>query len=262
MMRMKMFKSVLMGVLVMLMFANCSRIDAGHEGMKVNLYGTDRGVADVNLVTGWVYYNPFTTKVYEYPTYVQTVDYEAFSVNAKDGSEFMVDPTISLKVIDGESPAIFKKYRRGLSEIIERTLFNYVKDAFRIELNSFTTDEIVSNRAAFEKNLEVSLRKTLEREGFQLEQLTSGLKYPETIVTAVNNKNEAIQKAMRAENELKVAQAEAAKIIATAEGERQANILRMQALTPLLLQQELINKWDGKLPVYGAVPQLFKGLTN
>lgn len=79
---------------------------------------------------------------------------------------------------------------------------------------------------------------------------------------AVNNKNQAIQEAMRAENELKVAQAEAAKIIATAEGERQANELRMKSLTPLLLQQELINKWDGKLPVYGAVPQLFKGLTN
>ena len=93
-------------------------------------------------------------------------------------------------------------------------------------------------------------------------QLTSGLKYPESIVKAVNSKNQAIQDAMRAENELKVSQADAAKLIAKAEGERQANELRTKSITPLLLQQELINKWDGKLPVYGAVPQLFKGLTN
>lgn len=259
---MKIKKLLLLGVLSVFMFSNCSRIDAGHEGMKVNLYGSNRGVEDVNLVTGMVWYNPFTTRVYEYPTFVQTVDYEPFSINAKDGSEFIVDPTISLKVMDGKSPIIFKKYRKGLDEIVKRTLFNYVKDAFRVELNSFTTDEIVSDRASFEKNLEHSLRATLEREGFQLEQLTSGLKYPESIVLAVNNKNKAIQDAMRAENELKVAQAEAAKLIASAEGEKAANELRMKSLTPLLLQQELINKWDGKLPVYGQVPQLFKGITN
>ena len=249
-------------VLTTVVFLSCERIDAGHEGMKVNLYGSNRGISDVNLVTGWVFYNPFTTKIFEYPTYVQTVDYPEFSINAKDGSEFMVDPTISLKVQDGMSPIIFKKYRKKLDEIIKQTLFNYVKDAFRIELNSFTTDEIVSDRAKFEKNLEKSLRETLEKEGFQLEQLTSGLKYPETIVQAVNNKNRAIQEAMKAENELKVAQAEAAKLIAKAEGEKRANELRNQTLTPLLIQQEMIAKWDGKLPVYGQVPELFRTITK
>ena len=32
------------------------RIDAGHEGIKVNLYGSDKGVDDVELVTGAVWY--------------------------------------------------------------------------------------------------------------------------------------------------------------------------------------------------------------
>ena len=31
-----------------------------------------------------------------------------------------------------------------------------------------------------------------------------------------------------------------------------------KTLTPLLLQQQWIEKWDGKLPVYGQVPMLFK----
>ncbi len=255
-------KNVLMLMLGVLLLASCERIDAGHEGMKVNMYGSARGVDDVNLVTGFIWYNPFTTRIFEYATFFKTVDYPEFSINAKDGSEFIVDPTITLRVMDSKSPEIFVRYRIDLDKIIEQTLFNYVKDAFRIELNSFTTDEIVSNRAKFEQNLEISLIKTLEKEGFEMKQLTSGLKYPESIVKAVNSKNQAIQDAMRAENELKVSQADAAKLIAKAEGERQANELRTKSITPLLLQQELINKWDGKLPVYGAVPQLFKGLTN
>jgi hypothetical protein len=28
----------------------------------------------------------------------------------------------------------------------------------------------------------------------------------------------------------------------------------------MLIQQQFIEKWDGKLPVYGQVPQLFKGI--
>lgn len=257
----KLFIGILL-VLTVISFSNCTRIDAGHEGMKVNLYGSNRGVDDVALVTGWVWYNPFTTKVYEYPTFVQTVDYEPFSINAKDGSEFIVDPTISLKMNSGKAPEIFVRYRRGLDDIVKLTLYNYVKDAFRIELNSFTTDEIVSERASFEKNLEESLRMTLEKEGFELVQLTSGLKYPESIVQSVNAKNNAIQQAMRAENELKVAEAEAAKLVAQAEGEKRANELRMQSLTPLLIQQQMIDKWDGKLPVYGTVPTLFRDVTK
>lgn len=59
-------------------------------------------------------------------------------------SEFTVDPTVSLKIIDGKSPTVFKKYRKELNEVIKGTLYNYVKDAFRIQLNKFTTDDIVS----------------------------------------------------------------------------------------------------------------------
>lgn len=96
-----------MALIAMLSMTSCGyeRVDAGCEGIKVNLYGSDKGVDDVSLVTGAVWYNPFTEQVYEYPTYVQTIDYPAFTINAKDGSEFSIDPTISLKIIDGKSPS-------------------------------------------------------------------------------------------------------------------------------------------------------------
>lgn len=256
----RIFNLMLVVVLVGFLASCVTRIDAGHEGMRVNLYGSDRGVDDVNLVTGWVWYNPASTKVYEYPTFVQTIDYPEFSINAKDGSEFTVDPTVSLKIIDGMSPEVFKKYRTKLEDIITTTLFTYTRDAFRIQLNSYTTDEIVSQRDRFEQAIEQALRETLLKEGFHLEQLTSGLKYPQTIVDAVNAKNKAVQEAMRVENEVKIAEAEARKLIVAAEAEKMANELRMKSLTPLLIQQQFVDKWDGKLPVYGEVPTLFKGL--
>lgn len=127
-------------------------------------------------------------------------------------------------------------------------------------MNKYTTDEIVSNREKFETDVQSTLTKVLEKEGFYLEQLTSGLGYPKTIVDAVNNKNKAVQEAMMVENQLRIAEAQSKKLLIQAEAEKKANELKQQALTPLLIQQQFIEKWDGKTPLYGNVPTLFKNL--
>ena len=253
--------AVFVFIFMLVMFNSCNeRIDAGYEGILVKLYGSDKGVQDVSLVTGRVWYNPLTENVYEFPTFVQTINYQAFSVNAKDGSVFSVDPTLSFKVKDGHSPVIFKKYRKDIKEITETTLFNYIKDDFRIEFNKYTTDSIISNREKFEHAIQTNMGALLDKEGFLLEQMTSGIQYPETITQAINAKNAAVQQAMRVENELKIAQAEARKLIVQAEAEAKANELRKQSLNPLLIQQQFIEKWDGKTPIYGNSPAFFKSV--
>lgn len=249
---------ILFLTMVALVLSSCTRIDAGHEGILIKQYGSNKGVQDVSLVTGRVWFNPWTEDVEQYATFIQTIDYEAFNVNAKDGSEFIVDPTLSFNIVKGNSPEIFIKYRKGLKEVSETTILNYVKDAFRLQMNKYTTDEIVSNREKFENDVQRSLAAVLEKEGFRLEQLTSGLKYPKTIVDAVNAKNKAVQDAMKVENELRVTEAQAKKLIVQAEAERRANELKQQSLTPLLIQQQFIEKWDGHTPLYGNAPILFK----
>lgn len=257
----KHMKNLLTGLLALLLFASCNeRIDAGHEGILVKMYGTDKGVQDVTQVTGRVWYNPFTEAVYEIPTFVQTVNYEAFTVNAKDGSVFTVDPTLSLKIRDGESAKIFKKYRKDLQEVLETTLSNHIKDVYRIEFNKFETDSIISRREKFEDGVQRKMKEFLSIEGFELEQLTSGIKYPESITQAINAKNAAIQKAQQAENELRVVRANAQKMIVQAEAEATANELKQRTLTTLLIQQQFIEKWDGKTPLYGQSPVNFKNV--
>lgn len=245
----------------LIFFSSCNeRIDAGHEGILVKLYGSDKGVQDVTQVTGRVWYNPFTESVYEIPTFVQTVNYEPFGVNAKDGSVFIVDPTLSIKIKDGESAKIFKKYRKPINEVLEMTLVNHIKDVYRIEFNKFTTDSIISRREVFENGVQDKMNAFFNEEGFILEQLTSGIKYPESITQSINAKNAAIQKAQQAENELRVVEANARKMIVQAEAEAKANELKQRTLTPLLIQQMFIEKWDGKTPLYGQAPINFKNV--
>lgn len=48
---------LLLGAIMWIAMAmsSCTRIDAACEGIKVNLYGSDKGVDDVVLVTGMVW---------------------------------------------------------------------------------------------------------------------------------------------------------------------------------------------------------------
>ena len=267
-MRIKTILGAIVGVLLMTTLINsCEVIDAGHVGVKVNMYGSGKGVGDVAECTGWVFYNPFTTRIYEFPTFIQHKEYKktedvdnSFIVNSKDGSEFSVSPIMNYSVQRDKVPAIFAKYRRALPEIEEGFLKTAVYDAFRLATNKYTADELISNRAVFEVEVRRLLESQLLKEGFIINQFTSNLIYPETFKKSIEAKNNAVQAALRAENEVKTAEAQAKIKIATANGnaqamltaakaEAEANSLKQKTITPMLLQLEWINKWNGKLPV-------------
>jgi len=274
----KLMKTIVSGVvgffILVTLFFSCERIDAGHVGVKVNQYGDNKGVSDVVEVTGMVFFNPITHSIYEFPTFIQHKEYtgeNSFVVNSKDGSEFHVSPIINYSVQREKVPQIFAKYRRSLDQIEEGFLKTAVFDAFRLATNVYTADELISNRQKFEIEVRRILDGELGKEGFIITQFTSNLLYPETFKKAIEAKNNAVQGALMAENKVKQAEAEAKIKVATAQGnaqamltsakaEAEANSLKQKTITPMLLQLEWINKWDGKLPVYGTVPQMFKNI--
>jgi regulator of protease activity HflC (stomatin/prohibitin superfamily) len=271
----------ILGVLVLIfaslfLMNSCERIDAGHVGVKVDMYGSGKGVNDVTEVTGWVFYNPLTTKVYEFPTFIQHKEYignNSFVVNSKDGSEFSVSPIMNYSVQREKVPTIFAKYRRSLGEIEEGFLKTAVYDAFRLATNKYTADGLIGNRELFEVEVRKLLESQLLKEGFVINQFTSNLVYPDTFKKSIEAKNNAVQSALMAENKVKQAEAEAKIKIAKANGDAEAllanaraeaesNRLRQQTLTPMLLQQQWIEKWKGEVPTtqLGANTQVLYGL--
>src|SRR5688572_12728870 len=53
---------------------NMERIDAGHVGIKVSNVGDNRGVGKTEYVTGWVFYNAWISRIYEFPIHQQHID--------------------------------------------------------------------------------------------------------------------------------------------------------------------------------------------
>jgi len=273
----KQFRLALLALTIMVS-ASCTRISVGSVGVMVNQFGTDKGVMDATECTGTVWYNPIKYDIYEFPTTIQHKEYsqtedldESFVVNSKDGAEFHVSPIVNYSVIPEKVVDVFKAYKKELPELEVGFIKTAVYDAFRIATNSFTSDSLISNRSTYELKVRQLLDKELNKNGFIVHQFTSNLSYPETFKKAIEAKNAMTQQAMQAENKVKFAEANAKIQIATAEGnarsliiqaeaEATANRLRQQSLTPLLINQQFIAKWNGVLPMYGQVPSLFKNI--
>lgn len=82
-----------------------------------------------------------------------------------------------------------------------------------------------------------------------------------------------MQDALKIENEIKSVEAEGKKQVAAAtkaaealkiKGDAEAEYNRKisASLSPLIVQQNFVDRWDGKLPTYGTVPQLFKDVAG
>jgi regulator of protease activity HflC (stomatin/prohibitin superfamily) len=252
--------AILLLILIPTTMVRCTRVDSSEVGIKFNkLSLTDQGTLDASPVTGYVFYNPITTSVYTYPTYVQRVDYEPFKVNTKDAAIFTMDPRMAYYLDRSKATNVFFKYRRGLNEIQDGYMRTVIYDAYRVVANNYTSDELMASRAKFESEVRDMLDTTLNQEGFIVTEFTSQITPPESLRQMIDAKNAAVQAALKAENEVKQAEANAKIAVAKAEGDAKAMKIKADAeayynrtisasLSSLIVQEDWIEKWDGHLP--------------
>jgi regulator of protease activity HflC (stomatin/prohibitin superfamily) len=216
------FYSIL-GLFIISFTSSCTRIDQGHVGLKIDLAGGSKGDGIVE-VSGWVFYMPGFTTVEEFPTFTQTADYEDFVVTAKGGTQFHVDPTLNYSVISAQAVHVYQNYRKPLKELEATIIKPIVYDAYRLTANRYSADSLMNNRSSFEEQAEAYLTNALLKDGFKFDRITSGLKPPASMQAVVDAKNQSIQVALKAENDVKTAEAEAKIAVAQANGQASANV--------------------------------------
>lgn len=256
----KLFFVLALVIIIPLTLCRCTRVDSSEVGIKFNkLSLTEQGTLDASPVTGYVFYNPITTSVHTYPTYVQRVDYKPFTVNTKDAAIFEMDPTMAYYLNRDMATQVFFKYRKSLQEIEEGYMRTVIYDAYRVAANNYTSDELMANRTKFEQEVRILLDSTLTKEGFTVTEFTSQITPPASLRQMIDAKNAAVQAALKAENEVKQAEANAKIAVAKAEGEAKAMKIKADAeayynrtisasLSPMIVQEDFIEKWNGVLP--------------
>ena len=263
---------IVFGIVIMAMFTSscaCTVIDNSEVGIKFKKFSlTEQGKLETEPASGWVFYNPFSESIFTYPVFIQRVDYTPFTVTTKDAAIFSMDPVLAYLLKRDMAAEVFTKYRKSLKDIEQGYMRTCIYDAYRITANNYTSDELMSSRAKFESEVRVMLDKSLGDEGFEVKEFTSQIDPPQSLREMIDSKNAAIQAALRSENQVKEAEAKAKIAIAEAKGEADALKIKADAeayynrtvaasLSPLLVQQDAIEKWDGELPAYtggGALP--------
>jgi regulator of protease activity HflC (stomatin/prohibitin superfamily) len=263
-------------------------VQPGYVGIKVKLYGTERGVQDLPLVTGRVWYNPWTEKIYDFPTFLQyrvwtqsrtegSPNDESITFVTKDRIQANVDVSVAYQFIPTKVPELFIKFRSTPDVIADTYIRSRVRDAFvrmGSELNAM--DVLGAGVSSLDADVKSAVDKEMAPLGitFDYVSVIGKPRLPQQIQDAIEAALTATQQAQTAQNRVAVAQAEARQKVAVAEGnanalraeaqgradalltekeaEAKANQLIAASMTPELIRYLAIQKWKGDVPMYSS----------
>jgi regulator of protease activity HflC (stomatin/prohibitin superfamily) len=255
-------------LLVAPMITACSKVPAGHVGVRVNLLGGAKGV-DTEVLGPGRYWVGWNQDLYLFPTFTQNYTWgryrdkdESISFQTVEGLSVDADIGISYHIEQEKVSQVFQKYRKGVDEITDVYLRNLVRNALVTQASTQPIESIYGNgkaklMAAVQQEVDSQVRPI----GIIVENINwvGNLRLPDSVTLSINNKILATQQAQQRENEVATAKAQADIEAAKAEGtaralrinaqaEADANHLVSQSITPELIQLEALKHWNGVLP--------------
>lgn len=280
-MRLKNFVMGFALAVTMISGAGCANVPPGHVGIKVNFYGSQKGVEDFPAVTGIQWYNPWYTDIVVFPTFNQTAVWtkdlnegsptnEEITYASSEGMGFESDISMSYNVVPDKVPAFYIKFRsEDLYSFTHGYLRNVARRGYAEIAPRFTAEQLYTDKVG-ELDRLVQEYVNAEVTDFGIVVTQFGVigrpRPPQELTARINAKVGAVQRAQQAENELRQTQAEAAKQVAEAEGNAKSRIMEAEgqakanAILSASINQNLIqwrtidvmSKWNGALPTYMA----------
>lgn len=257
------------------------RVEAGYVGVRIDLLGGEKGVSAEEVGPGR-YWIGFNEDLYLFPTFSQNYVWtqavtegsptdEGLSFQSVEGMDLGADVGITYSIDPTKVSALFQRYRKGIDEITSVYLRNMVRDALVREASSMKVNAIYgTGKNGLMDAVQNSVRTQVADYGIMVERvyLIGGLRLPPQVITAINDEISANSKSRQRENEIAQTQFEAQKereaaegradaILITAKAQAEANRVLAASLTPEVLQQQGLDKWNGVLPTVtgeGAVP--------
>lgn len=288
------YMALLVAVVSLSLVTGCTKVPPGYVGIKVDQFGSQKGVEDFPLKTGAVWYNPFTTDVEKFPTFLQTVIWtknpnegrvtdESISFNSIEGTPINADIACSVQILADKVPQIYMEFRQDPEVIMDGYIHNQVRDAFNRTASTMKAMDILGgSKSTLLDNVKAQLNKALNPKGFNFDMIgfSGELRPDERVKDSINAVIQQTQEANKAEAKVRQVVAEAEQAKDKAQGERDATIARAQgeaqaittkakaqadaneligkslANNPLVLQSIALDKWNGTLPTVtsGAVP--------
>src|SRR5690554_673607 len=245
---------------IMLGTVGCSKVPAGHRGIKVYLLGSAKGVDSEVLGVGR-YFIGINEELYLFPVFTQNytwVNDQAISFQTSEGLAVRADVGISYTIDPDKVHLVFEKYRRGVDEITDTYLRNMVRDSLNKRASELSVEDVYGKgKVGLIDSVFEDVTSQVNDIGIIIEKIywIGEIDLPNTVKASLNAKIEATQMAMRRQNEVAQAKAEADKKIEEARGIAESMRITNQEVTDKVLrlreleiQQQFLEKWNGVLP--------------
>ncbi|AWN22691.1 hypothetical protein DKM44_05125 [Deinococcus irradiatisoli] len=264
---------LLVVVVVSVLSTSVHVIGPGQIGLKFNKAGSSRGLSQTNVVSGYVLVNPITTEIVTYPRAQQSYSWtkngnegsqgdESFTFNTADQVTLNGDVNFGYQIAPASAPDIYIRFGPDVSTITHTYIRSVVRNAITRQASNYTAEQLLGKgRSTFEDAAEKEVVEELTPSGFVVRNFSfiGELRAPEAVVQSINAKFSAQQAAIQAQNKVVQSRAEAEQEVAKARGDAQAILVRAQAqaqankvlaasLTPELVLNKQIEKWNGVLP--------------
>lgn len=212
-------------------------------------YSALNGTSKNTLKEGVHFVTPFVDKIYKIDTTVQERTDDQVSVQTKDAQWAKMQVNVKYEVSKSNAFKVYKQYKT-MDALKENIIGNYAQNAMNEVCSNYNIIDLLGDQRneIINKASEI-LRENLKKEGVTLKMLTiKDLDAGEKIEKAISDEAVAKKQVETAKQKQEKARTEAETKLIEAEGEANANAVKTKALTPEVLQEQWINKWDGKLP--------------
>lgn len=221
-------------------------IPSNTVGVKYSaLHGTSKNT----LKEGVHFVTPFVDKIYKIDTTVQERTDDNVSVQTKDAQWAKMQVNVKYEVSKSNAFKVYKQYKT-MDALKDNIIGNYAQNAINEVCSNYNIIDLLGDKRneIINKATDI-LKQNLEKEGVTLKMLTiKDLDAGKKIEKAISDEAVAKKQVETAKQKQEKARTEAETKLIEAEGEANANAVKTKALTPEVLQEQWINKWDGKLP--------------
>lgn len=224
-----------LGVLVLALvmsFTSCTTADSSEVALIVDQIGNDKGVPNVEMASGFIFYFPPTQDVFLYPTNVQHKIWSAkdeegndtrINVTSSDGATFGLDVALNIQLQRERASDLFIKYRVDMDKLIDTRVKTIVRKELLDNAVGFASDSLLQHRNIYEANVSKTLAIALNKEGFDLSNLAvTSMSIPDSYRAAINKKIKVIQETATIKSQTEQAQQEAMRKVAVAKGNFEA----------------------------------------
>ena len=230
-------------VLAAALAAGCGQVDSGHSGLRLS-WGR---VVSKELGPGLWFYNPIGGSLVVYDCREQRMDLKTESYT-KDvqSADLQVVVTFSL-----DSSRIIDLHNTYGRDYIQKILNPVVVGATKDVVGGWEADKLISERERATKEIFERVVADLEGKPVRVSSIVlANIDYSDVFEKAIEDKQVAMQNAIRAKNKTQEIEEEARQRLITAEAEAKAMQIKGDALkaNPGLVQLEAVDKWDGKAP--------------